>query len=239
MIVLHEQHMIFLKTRKTAGTSLEIALSSLAGPGDIVTRLIPEDEDARFRATAVTPRNHMVPLLRYRYRDLARLVAKRTRPSLTSHSPAERVKAAVGERVWRTYFKFAVERNPFDRIESLYWWVTRSSSTRPTLHEFVRTLPETRLSNYPIYSIGDVYAVDRLLRYEDLEAELQRLEVDRGITLPELPRAKSAVRPTTMAPHCLDPGTRDLIAKACRREIALLGYTPAGANSGDTEEHRH
>lgn len=233
MIVLHEQRVIFLKTRKTAGTSIEIALSSLASPGDIVTPLIPEDEKARFRATGMMACNHDLPLHCYNSRDFARRLVKRTRPRLTSHSPAQRVKSVVGERVWQTYFKFAVERDPFDRLESLYWWDTRARFAQPTLNEFIHSLPEDRLSNYSIYSIDGVYCLDRLIQFENLQAELQQLTVDLGIKLPDLPRSKSGIRQSTTARESLDRRARTTISYVCRRELALFGY---GARFPDTLE---
>ena len=47
MIVSHEHRFIFLKTKKTAGTSLELALSQLCGPDDVITPLAPTDEALR------------------------------------------------------------------------------------------------------------------------------------------------------------------------------------------------
>ena len=46
MIVSHSRKFIFLKTRKTAGTSLEIALSKYCGPEDV---LAPIDFDEGMR----------------------------------------------------------------------------------------------------------------------------------------------------------------------------------------------
>ena len=43
MIASHQHRFIFLKTRKTAGTSVEIALSKVCGPDDIITEISPED----------------------------------------------------------------------------------------------------------------------------------------------------------------------------------------------------
>lgn len=43
MIVCHEHKFIFIKTRKTAGTSAEIALSQHCGTRDIITPMAPED----------------------------------------------------------------------------------------------------------------------------------------------------------------------------------------------------
>ncbi len=47
MIVSHKHRFIFLKTNKTAGTSVEIALSKFCGPDDVIPPLIPEDEAKR------------------------------------------------------------------------------------------------------------------------------------------------------------------------------------------------
>jgi hypothetical protein len=47
MIVSHEHKFIFLKTKKTAGTSIELALSALCGPDDVITPLTTIDEALR------------------------------------------------------------------------------------------------------------------------------------------------------------------------------------------------
>jgi hypothetical protein len=49
MIVSHEHKFIYLKTKKTAGTSIELALSRLCGPDDIITPLTKIDEALRAR----------------------------------------------------------------------------------------------------------------------------------------------------------------------------------------------
>ena len=50
MIASHAHRFIFLKTRKTAGTSVEIALSKACGPDDVITVTSPEDEELRTAA---------------------------------------------------------------------------------------------------------------------------------------------------------------------------------------------
>ena len=47
MIVSFPRQFIFIKTSKTAGTSLEIALSKYAVPEDILTPITAEDEVMR------------------------------------------------------------------------------------------------------------------------------------------------------------------------------------------------
>ena len=48
MIVSHAHKFIFIKTKKTAGTSLEIALSKYCGAEDVLAPLVDHDEKARF-----------------------------------------------------------------------------------------------------------------------------------------------------------------------------------------------
>ena len=47
MIVSHEHRFIFVKTHKTGGTSVEIALAEHCGPDDIITPIVEEDEAYR------------------------------------------------------------------------------------------------------------------------------------------------------------------------------------------------
>ena len=47
VIISHRHRFIFIKTGKTAGTSVEIALSKFCGPEDVITPISPEDEATR------------------------------------------------------------------------------------------------------------------------------------------------------------------------------------------------
>ena len=57
MILSHKHKFIFIKTRKTAGTSIEIALSRFCGKDDIITPISPEDEKIR-KKIGVKPQNY-------------------------------------------------------------------------------------------------------------------------------------------------------------------------------------
>ena len=134
MIASHAHRFVFVKTRKTAGTSLEIALSRHCGPSDIVTRISPEDEEMRAAAGGVGPQNGD------------------TSPSSYAHMGARRVIKVIGRETWDDYFTFAVERNPYDVVASSYRYSARKASFTKTFAEFVRTprrldrLPSTSAS---------------------------------------------------------------------------------------------
>ena len=115
MILSYKYKFIFIKTAKTAGTSIEVFLSQRCGPQDIVTPIAPRVEGHQ-------PRN---------YEGLINPVPEileqpgkfffALRHSMTSctkfynHMPACEVKQRVPAEVWNGYFKFCVERNPWDK----------------------------------------------------------------------------------------------------------------------------
>ncbi len=69
MIVSHKHKFIFLKTNKTAGTSIEIALSKFCGEDDIITRISPKDEQTRRDLGYRGAQNFQAPFRDYRPKE--------------------------------------------------------------------------------------------------------------------------------------------------------------------------
>ena len=111
MIVCHEHKFIFVKTRKTAGTSIETALSSLCGPSDVITSLSSEDEAARTQLGLRGMQNIHVPMMRYSISDIATLATLK-RKRFHNHSPSSELRKYLGKKMYSKYFVFCVERNP-------------------------------------------------------------------------------------------------------------------------------
>ena len=158
MIASHAHRFVFIKTRKTAGTSLEIALSRHCGPDDIVTRISPEDEVLRTAAGGVGPQHDD------------------TDPSSYAHMGARRVIEVIGRQAWDDYFTFAVERNPFDVVASSYRYSARKPTFTKTFAEFVRTprRMERLALNERLYRVAGQVVVDRVYRYEELPDAVSR-----------------------------------------------------------------
>ncbi len=180
MIISHKHKFIFLKTKKTAGTSIEISLSRYCGEEDIITPLAPEDEELR-AAFGVGPQNYL---------------NKRTNsPKYFNHYKAKRVKKLIGSRIWNTYYKFSFDRNPWDKVISHYYFRTGKSNLDISFDEFLQLKRYRGAYNYPIYTINDRIAVDYLGKYENLEKDLTKICNEIGIPFDGwLPNAKGNYR---------------------------------------------
>lgn len=240
MIVSHEHRFIFLKTRKTAGTSVEIGLTPFCGEGDIVSALSPDDERLRIADGKVQARNYVDdPAIAERYArmvledapgaiDLLRTFS--TRPgSFYNHMPAGKVKPLLGDATWDGYYKFTIERNPWDRMVSRYYWKTRTKWLKPSFSRFLReSLEGTELQredNLEIYSLDGKVAVDHIIRYENLGAELTQLSERLGLGGPlQLPHAKGGKRKRPGYRELYNEADRRLVAERFGTEIELLGY---------------
>ena len=71
MIVSHKHKFIFIKTYKTASTSLEIALSQFVGERGVITTIDQWDEAIRAELGFRGPQNLEIPLHRYTLRNWA------------------------------------------------------------------------------------------------------------------------------------------------------------------------
>lgn len=62
MIILHKHQFIFIKPQRTAGTSVELLLSRICGPDDVITPLgFDPDPNVREKHKAKAPQNYKRP----------------------------------------------------------------------------------------------------------------------------------------------------------------------------------
>lgn len=153
MIISHKYQFIFIKTLKTAGTSIEIFLAQNCGADDIVTPIYPREYDHY-------PRNYM---------------DKDGTIKFYNHISAHTIKSALPKEIWRKYYKFCFERNPWDKTLSHYSMLNFKSGYKLSLDEYMSK--KQFCFNYPLYTdkFGKNIIVDRVAKYENLNEELTHI----------------------------------------------------------------
>lgn len=220
MIVSHRHRFIFVKLRKTAGTSIEVLLSRVCGPDDIITPINPNVESH-------TPQND---------------------EGFFNHMAAAEIREALGTETWDGYTKFTFERNPWDKVVSYYWYLSDRGHRFRGFRDFVLQcraqpqFPRNLGSDVDSYHVDDQLAVDFIGRYERLSEDLESVASRAGFELVgDLPHAKGDLRPDQRHYSAYyDDETRAIVAEAYAREIDLLDYDfeareePEAASGEDT-----
>lgn len=224
MIISHRHRFVYVKTRKTASTSLEIALSKYCGPDDVISPITPNNQAERARLGYPGPQN-------YQLRD-----ASGREISVLHHSPFTLARELLGES-WRDYYFFTFERNPFDRIISQYYWEVRPEpwpkGAEPFIPDSIEDLltqgSAELLSNWPLYADGDTVAVDFVGRYENFEEDLagisERIGLPERVELPSLKAKAGFRRDNRHYRQVLSDAERSLVEAVCRRELDEFGYS--------------
>lgn len=222
MIISHKYKFIFIKTRKTAGTSIEVFLSQFCGEKDILTPIYPKVEP------------HVARNFRglYNFFDEGKLSLKQIyaklyeRNKFYNHIPARLVKRRIGKGVWNNYFKFCVDRNPWDKTLSQYHNMNHTQGGKLSFEEYInnRRFPY----NYPLYTEDDFVIVDQILKYETLMDELSEVFIKLGIPFSGSlgVNAKSEYR-TDRTPYqkVYTQEQKEVVEEFFKKEIKLLNYS--------------
>jgi hypothetical protein len=206
MIISHKHKFIFIKTVKTAGTSVEVELNRILAPDDVATPIFPPVEGHE-------PMNYSW----YKWGFLKR--------QYYNHMPALEVREAIGVAKFSDYFVFCVEREPVEKCISHYSMLRNSPDHQErlkslTVDDYINT------GRFPIdvpkYTDGDgKLMVDRILRYENLDRELQEVGKMLGFKISLRTRVKSGFREELE----LTTTQKDRIYQAFEESNKYTGYS--------------
>jgi hypothetical protein len=219
VLVSHSKEFVFLKTRKTAGTSFEMMLEPwCTPPSHIVNEKVPE----------IVSEYGIVG---------ARLNKQKDKPYWRNHIGARHVKAYLGDERWDRYLKIASVRNPFSRaISQFYWqfvWQKQEvpdglDANRVAFRNYVFSKmlkPDTHIAH-----INGAYVLDDAFRLEYLDEDLDRIGKRLGLSLSRdrLPKTKenAGTKPDIDFLSLFTPDVEEEIRKKQAWVFKHFGYSP-------------
>lgn len=207
MLVSDQKQFIFVHISKTAGTSIRAALDSYA----IKT---PSSKWHSLLRRFDLPKDYQ----RYKFSRHAFLsVAERKLPF----------------EEYQRYFKFAVVRNPWDRLVSGYHSThglkeernpNRKYKEPTSFYDYLQK--QRKRKNFQLERITNLAGhidLDCMLRFEQLDAEIERLSKQLGVKI-TLPHRNNSLRQKISFQEYYDQRSRDFVAKHWAKEIRLLDY---------------
>jgi len=200
MIISHKYKFIFIKTRKTAGTSIESYLSQYCDDMDVLTSIHPP-------IAGHEPRNH---------------------DGFFNHIKASELRDRMDVKLWNSYYKFCVERNPWDKTLSYYHMMNYRAGGKLSLEKYFEL--EDYCVDFSLYtekSIQSDIIVDRVIKYEFLLDELNQVFKYLGIPFSgDLGiYAKSEYRKDKRHyQDVLSSNQANLISRVFSDEISFFGY---------------
>ncbi len=230
MIISHEHKFIFVKTSKTAGTSIEVFFSPHCGEKDTFTPFEKREQGHR-------PRNYkglFNPIPELKPEVLTRRHAPKPKSLVRqllrgwryyNHMPAWTIRRRLGDELWSSYFSFCFERNPWEKTLS-YYHMLKYRGQVTSLDDFFnkRLMPVDRT----LYTdLDGSIMVDKVYRYEELADAMA--DVCARFDIPfsgELGvRAKGDIRKDrTSYRDVFNASQRDAVADAFAFEIKQFGY---------------
>ena len=219
MLISHEYQFIYLKTIKTAGTSVEIYFERFCV------------DPASYGEECQAKEAHVSDWGVIGYRG-----ATPEGQTWYNHMPASRVRELIGHERWNRYFKFCVVRNPFDKLVS-YFWFNQPEPVRRDLGRAAFSVVRdafinwARNTQYPIdrqiFMIDGMPVMEYFIRFENMNRDIEC--VCRKLQLPwepaRLGRYKGDYRlRNEHFSMYYDAQTKSLVQNEYAWELEYFGY---------------
>lgn len=184
MLISHRKKFIYMKTVKTAGTSVESFFERYCMPeGEWVFSHGREEYESDSGVIGYRGSNPE---------------GKKWR----NHMSAIEIKNLIGNDIWTSYYKFCVIRNPYDKVLSAYFFFNNNKNDKDVIKKFREWALAGNGKNMPIdrnkYCIDNEICVNFFVHYEDLKDDIEKVcnRLDIVFNPDEIPRLKNDTRNT-------------------------------------------
>lgn len=220
-LVSYKHNFVYLKTRKTAGTSTEMFLQAYCvPPGKKVTEYQPHPIVSEY---GIAGRRRVSETLKWYQKPRHLWQVRNGTHNWYPHMAASKVKAGLDPEFWEQALKISSVRNPFKRMISAYYWSLKQRNGAQTNRDdvidgFRRKILSRKIQNdHAIVFLDGEFVPDVLIRQEhladDLNALVDRLGLDPSLAhLPVTKKTNSSSadqRPSTA--EFYDEETADIV----------------------------
>ena len=226
MIVSHRHKFIFVKTSKTAGTSIEKLISAVCDESDVITPIYPKIAEHY-------PRNYEGFFNPYReliFNLLRKNKLKNIRITISdflkkrkfyNHMPASVIRSRIKKSYWQNYYKFSVIRNPYEKLVSNYE-MRRSRGKETNFESYVTSNRSS--TNWKYIADQEKIILDNVIYYENLTEELQKVFnlLNLDLSSKDLPMIKVSMRKDYREYYT--GNLKDVVAKRFENEITYFDY---------------
>lgn len=232
MIISRSKKFVYVKPGKTAGTSIELALSGLSKKGDLITALRAADERLRPPCAAD------IESPTYRHKETGDEI------HIKNHSSYAEALRIWGEEIV-DFDVLVSERNPWEKAISSFYWKGKGKEDMSDKNRFNRFVNGERSpNNFWFYALNDTPVTDFVIRVEAIKADyaafLKHLGEDAE-KHPLLAAAKAGNRPAKATRPVMYKveATRDKIATQFAQTLKMLPYTYEGKDAPKFKPHKN
>jgi hypothetical protein len=202
MIISHHHRFVFIKTRKTAGSTLEQNLYPKLGKMDICTG--SERDGTPAQNVKINTDGHV------------------------GYKFLEQTNKGALEK----YFVFTIERNPWDKVVSSYFWHQKIKPTDfafLSFEEYMSKQHNLWPTDWGKYAKGNEVLVDKVYKYEEMIEMYEdlndrfnlRINPEQAVNV----KLKADVRKVKDYRELHTPKTIDIVNRMFHKEILEFGYT--------------
>ncbi len=210
MLVLHDLKLIFVKTRKTGGTSLEMALSKFATKACILTPLTKGDDKIKSQLGLPQSQNWSP--------EMRKLTAHVQNEGISgrfyNHIPMQRVLACMPDSIRSNYKTCAVHRDALGFLISFFFWGMHQRKLNDQnllvfeewLEKQMKYGLKSLRENYEIAPLKGKNATQIVLNYNDLNKQIENspfLPNELSQLLPSM-KAKAGITPVNASREPMD-----------------------------------
>ena len=218
MLVSHKYKFIFLKSMKTASSSVFSFFTPYCLSPEALKFFDYEKNYKSIKGFTGPTEYGIVGREKKYLKHPLHVYAKHARNYVNS----------LSANMWNKYFKFTTIRNPWDLCVSRYFFYINFYGQKIKFNKFIRKMHKLGNTSYPFYRINGKYVCDFYIRYEQLKDDIAKVCDILGITdynFNNLISKNSSHRPKNLHySEMYNEETKKLVANLYAADIKKFNY---------------